>query len=171
MNINTLTNQDYQKSVVVFGAGLLVGGLLVWVFSAPATVEEKKELTKDTNNQQAAVVPVTQGDVETQSNNSVSGGIVVTSTKAGDVVDINVSLYPAEEGWVAVRDYTDGIFGNVLGATRYSKSEDRYPTQVNLMRATEAGKTYVAVFYSADTEFDLTKISMVEGVKAEFTVE
>jgi hypothetical protein len=164
--MNTLTNQDYQKSIVAFVAGLLIGGLLVWVFSNPEAAEEKKMPVSD---QGAAVVET----VETSETAMVvgTGKVSVTAAAAGDVVGIAVAEYPAEAGWIAVRDYTDGVFGNVLGATRYSKEEGRFPTQVALKRATEAGKAYAVVFYSADTEFDLKAITMVEGVKAEFTAE
>ena len=166
--MNTFTNQDYQKSIVAFVAGLLIGGLLVWVFSNPEAAAEKKAPVTD--GQGAAVVEATKGTSETAM--AVGAGkITVTSATVGDIVGVEVAEYPAEEGWVAVRDYTDGAFGNVLGATRYSKSEGRMPTHVTLKRATEAGKTYAVVFYSADTEFDLKTITMVEGVKAEFTAQ
>lgn len=166
--MNTFTNQDYQKSIVAFVAGLLIGGLLVWVFSNPEAAEQKKVPASD----QAAAVVETASTTSTNTAMAVgSGKVTVTGAGAGDAVGIDVAEYPAEEGWVAVRDYTDGVFGNVLGATRYSKAEGRVPTQVKLMRATEAGKTYAVVFYSADTEFNLKTITMVEGVKAEFTAQ
>ncbi len=166
--MNTFTNQDYQKSIVAFVAGLLIGGLLVWVFSTPEAATEKKVSTAGT--QEAAVtetVPATTNDTMVVG----AGKVSVTAAKVGTVVGITVDEYPAEAGWVAVRDYTNGVLGKVLGATRYAKAEGRFPTQVNLMRATEAGKEYAVVFYSADAEFDLKAITMVEGVKTVFTAE
>lgn len=164
--MNTFTNQDYQKSIVAFIAGLLIGGLLVWVFSSPEAATEKKVTTPE--KQGAAV---TETLPEANAMVIGEGKVSVTAAPVGTVVAITVDEYPAEAGWVAVRDYTDGVLGNVLGATRYSKAEGRFPTQVNLMRATEAGKEYAVVFYSADAEFDLKAITMVDGVKTVFTAQ
>ena len=41
--MNTDSNQDYQKNVVAFVAGLLIGGLLVWVFSTPEETTPRME--------------------------------------------------------------------------------------------------------------------------------
>lgn len=165
--MNTFTNQDYQKSIVAFVAGLVIGGLLVWVFSGPEAATEKKATAE---TQGAAVTETLPAEKEATMAVG-TGKVTVTKATAGTVVGITVDEYPAEAGWVAVRDLNEGVLGNVLGATRYSKEEGRFPTQVNLMRATEAGKEYAIVFYSADMEFDLKAITMVDGVKTVFTAE
>ena len=163
--MNTLTNQDYQKSVVAFVAGLLIGGLLVWVFSA----EEAAPVAKSATDTAAAVV-ATDAATEVAAPAIGAGKAAVTGeVTAGTSVAVTVTEYPATDGWVAIRDYTDGALGNVLGASRYSQGDGKYPAKVDLFRATEAGKSYAVVFYTQATDFETT-FEMVEGVMTPFTV-
>ncbi|OGG61893.1 hypothetical protein A3C87_00660 [Candidatus Kaiserbacteria bacterium RIFCSPHIGHO2_02_FULL_49_34] len=163
--MNTVTNQDYQKSVVAFVAGLLIGGLLVWVFSTGETAAPADAVV-DAN--EAAVIDTVNAD--TAAPKVGAGKVTVEGAVAGEMVAVNVTEYPATEGWVAIRDYTDGVLGNVLGASRYSQSDGKYPGKVDLYRATEAGKSYAVVFYTQATDFETT-FEMVEGVMTPFTVQ
>ncbi|OGG58956.1 hypothetical protein A3C89_03665 [Candidatus Kaiserbacteria bacterium RIFCSPHIGHO2_02_FULL_50_50] len=164
--MNTLTNQDYQKSVVAFVAGLLIGGLLVWVFSA----EEAAPVAKSATDMSAAAVAAADATTTAAAPVIGAGKVAVAGdVTAGTSVAVTVTEYPATDGWVAIRDYTDGALGNVLGASRYSQSDGRYPAKVDLFRATEAGKSYAVVFYTQATDFETT-FEMVEGVMTPFTV-
>ncbi len=167
--MNTLTNQDYQKSIVAFVAGLLIGGLLVWVFSAPEATAPT-EVVVDANA--AKVIDVTDAATSDAAAPTVGEGKVAVTgdIAAGESVAVTVTDYPATDGWVAIRDYVDGALGSVLGASRYSQSEGKYPAKVDLFRATEAGKNYAVVFYTQATDFETT-FEMVEGTMTPFVVK
>ena len=53
--------KENQKTIVAFAAGLLIGGLLVWVFGGSADTKKVDEETKDTTEQ------VTEQTKETES--------------------------------------------------------------------------------------------------------
>jgi hypothetical protein len=93
------------------------------------------------------------------------GELKVADQDAGTVVTIEASSFPTENGWVVVRDYMDGTLGNVLGAARFSSEEGLVPTAVNLLRKTEEGSSYRALFYteSGDKEFSLKNDTPIDS--------
>lgn len=169
--------QDGQKTVVAFIAGLLIGGLLVWVFSASpedTNVDDAAETAERTEQTDRTDSDDTE-DARTSTNNSNTstnadkgsestptsvmgeGSLSVNDQPAGGVVAIADAEYPSTDGWIVVHDYVGGEMGNALGAARYSTTEGLLPSEVRLLRVTEAGKTYFVVFYSdnGDRVFDL----------------
>lgn len=166
----TKEQQDYQKSIIAFVAGVLIGGLVVWMFSSPS--DAVKPEGKD--SQATAIDSASTTDSNTSAQIG-SGSVEVTSKVAGESVAVEVSEFPADHGWVAVRDVNDGVLGNMLGATEYNVTEGRIPTSVGLFRATEAGKTYKVVFYTENHNFDAKPMDleseMVKEVGTEFTAE
>ncbi len=176
--------QEGQKTVVAFIAGLLIGGLLVWVFSSTPTdksVEKAVETDNTTETAKTDNTPKT-APVEVKKDVVTTPEPKVSTIKAGDatlkaddqvagkVVTIAESKYPAEAGWVVVRDYTDGVAGWVLGAARFNTEEGLTPTAVNLLRDTVAGNSYQVVYYSdnGDKVFDLGDDLVIDGVSASF---
>lgn len=171
--------QDGQKTVVAFVAGLLIGGLLVWVFSASPENADVENITGDTNTEEETRTPSTVGEGNTAAGDededadtgavtdtrpvdappvSVGeGSLSVADQEAGEVVTLGALEYPATDGWIVVHEYTDGVLGNALGAARYSTGEGLLPSEVRLLRVTEAGSEYFVVFYSdnGDRVFDL----------------
>jgi cytoskeletal protein RodZ len=188
-----IDKQEGQKTVVAFIAGLLIGGLLVWVFSAsPNNTNSNQNATGDTNTPAAenttesndtnsGQTNTTSNSDQTQSTNNTTsqpetvgnGEISVDDQAAGPVVMLKSVTFPTNNGWVAVRDYENGAAGNVLGAARYSKDEGLLPQSVNLLRSTEAGKTYQIVFYNenGDKVFDLSDDTEIQGYSAMFTAQ
>lgn len=156
--------QEGQKTIVAFIAGLIIGGLLVWVFSAPSettpleiTVGEdtaKSAVSGDTKKNdvieksEVTTVPVVVGE----------GSVTALDQAAGSIVVISNLELPAEEGWVVVRDYSNGVSGNILGAARYSSTQNLVPDNVRLLRNTEVGNTYQVLYFSenGDRVFDLS---------------
>ncbi len=169
--------QEGQKTVVAFVTGLLIGGLLVWVFSStPEGKNQPEEKSVKTDSEQ-----VEQGDTKTEEKTSETatvkeeivvgkGSLSIADQSAGSVVTLGKVEFPSRNGWVVVRDYADGKSGNVLGASRYSADEGLVPTTVELVRATTAGKTYQVVFFTdgGDTEFRLADDVLIEGTEAMF---
>jgi hypothetical protein len=151
--------QEGQKTVVSFIAGLLVGGLLVWVFSSSEPTAEAPAETSDapagevTGNTDAPAAE--SGDAAPVSEAAPTlpvgkGSIAVAGQAAGNAVALGALEFPSTDGWVAVRDYDGTNVGGILGASRYSASQGLLPTSVDLLRPTVAGKTYAVVFFTED---------------------
>jgi len=206
--------QEGQKTVVAFVAGLLIGGLLVWVFSSsPADTPadtgatnggeqaETADSDGDTENENADAADDASEDEdasdesdsdtssasdesetidesssdENESDATVSedASVSVPDQAAGPVVVIDEVTFPTNDGWIAVRDFDDGVSGRILGAARYSVDVGLVPSDVNLLRATEAGNTYQVVFYTenGDRAFDLADDTLIEGVSDTFSAQ
>ncbi len=171
--------EESQKTVVSFVVGLLVGGLLVWAFTgngdeAPTKqadeadkemttkddVASKEEVSNDTKEASTAV-PVGEGAV------SVEGDAAGMSVSIADVI------FPAEEGWVGVRNLNDGKLGMILGVARFSAEQGLNPTSIPLLTPTVAGREYAIVFYSesGDRKFNLAEDVQLAGEFATFTAK
>jgi len=166
------TNKN-QKTVVAFVAGLLVGGLLVWMFSASS--DNKKTAEEFNQDDVQGEVSDVDEDVSVEKNTNASekdavkkviapavvatgsGSITVEDQAPGAVVTLGSVTFPVDAGWVVVHEVnTDGSLGNILGASRYGLKESLTPKTVELLRATTLGKTYHVVMYNdnGDKVFD-----------------
>jgi hypothetical protein len=145
--------QESQKTVVAFITGLLIGGLLVWVFSS--TPDEAKNLMENTGDTTEEKADTNTDDTSagTQGGTNVTSGqgsITVADQKAGEVIALGAVKFPTDDGWVVVRDYMDGTPGNILGAARYDISGGLVPAEVELIRSTTSGSSYQVVFYTSE---------------------
>ena len=148
--------QDRQKTVVAFVAGLLIGGLLVWVFSSSiGSTRTDDENGFDVNNDDSGELldddgGMSNGDADDGSANGPTpdgdGSLEVNDQAAGQTVVIADVSYPTTGGWIVVRE----MGGRILGAARYDTEVGLLPTSVTLLRATETGDDYEVVFYSED---------------------
>lgn len=173
--------KENQKTVVAFAAGLLIGGLLVWVFGGSAKTEKVAEQNADTDdlvaeevsvNEATDTVEVTAKPEEVKPTLKTGDGkIEVENQKAGTNVVLESATFPSDEGWIGVRDYVNGQPAGLLGVVRFSKAQGLVPESVILQRATVAGNTYALVFYteSGDRVFNLADDKQVEGVFSTFT--
>ncbi len=172
MSEQEMVSKDAQKTVVAFIAGLLIGGLLMWVFAAPgsdtdmndeadeANVSEDDDDAESTSNTSTRTSGTnTKSNTTTTAKPSTSGvgDATVADQPAGSVVVLSSVMFPSDEGWIGVRDYDNGQLGGLLGVARFSAEQGLTPTQVELLRSTVAGSDYVVVFYSesGDREFSL----------------
>lgn len=175
--------QENQKTVVAFAAGLLIGGLLVWVFGGSPKVDETQNMDAEVTEQveTGAEVPDTTTKDEVKKPVEVvapvlqtgEGEIKVSSQKAGNTVALDSATFPADEGWIGVRDYVNGQLAGLLGVARFSKEQGLVPEEIILQRATQAGNEYAIVFYSenGDRVFSLADDVQVEGVFTTFTAK
>lgn len=160
--------QESKKTVVAFVAGLLIGGLLVWVFSASPesstadkdAKETKTDSARDTyaNGDNKADAGETGTTTKETRENSAGFTFTVANQPAGSVVSLGESeKYPTEEGWIVVHEEVGGELSNVLGASRYHTGVGLLPHEVKLLRNTEKGKTYHVLYYTEDGDrmFDL----------------
>ncbi len=168
--MSDVEKQESQKTVVAFITGLLIGGLLVWVFSS--TPEKAVELTvEDTETEETATTEDTETTEVTDTTDVVGeGSVTVADQKAGSMVAIGGTEFPTKNGWIVVRDYMDGMPGNILGAARYSADEGLAPTTVELMRATTVGSSYQVVFYTNEggTGFVIGEDKPIDGIATTF---
>ena len=160
--------QEGQKTVVAFVAGLLIGGLLVWVFAAsPDSSDNPEEMNDNDDTEMLEEGEMNDDDMMEEDTDvtvtpsvtviSESASFSVDNQPAGVMVEVGVVDFPTEEGWVVVHEDLNGGLGNALGASRFSVSEGLTASQVRLLRGTEAGNTYHVVLYSenGDKVFDL----------------
>lgn len=176
--MSEVEKQESQKTVVAFITGLLIGGLLVWVFSSSPEDKIKEEVKDDTTKTEETTKlegkneEIKNGDVTTTAPQVVTGegSIGVTDQKAGGSVALGALKYPATSGWVVVRDYKDNVPGNVLGAARYDTVAGLIPTSVELIRNTVSGNSYQVVYYtnSGVLDFKLGEDVVVNGPASVF---
>lgn len=175
--------QEGQKTVVAFITGLLIGGLLVWVFSSSPTQAPTADEQK---NDDKAEVTTTEG-AKTESKEEVTattevakkievaaeGVLKVNDQKAGNTVVVDSIAYPTTAGWVVVRDLKNDTVGNVLGAARYNTTDGLEAKNVPLMRDTVAGQSYAVFFFSedGDNNFDMKKDTVMDGIRSTFTAQ
>ncbi len=174
--------QEGQKTIVSFIVGLLIGGLLVWAFSGPEVSAPNKD--KDSSKADETMETESEEEVETEEEATEEvvvtpvlevgeGKVDVANQAAGTSVALNAATYPVSEGWIGVRDYTDGRLGGLLGVVRFSESQGLVPSAVALQRATVAGKEYAVVVYteSGDRQFNLANDVQIDSVFATFTAQ
>jgi hypothetical protein len=149
--------QNNQKTVVAFIAGLVIGALLMWVFGAqPKSAQtdmksdDAMEKSSDTSTQTETTVGGEGSAAITVSTPTVtagSGSVVVANKKAGSAVALGDISYPSEAGWLAVHAVENGTMGGVLGASRYNTADGLVPTSIDLLAPTVAGAEYWVVFH------------------------
>ncbi len=174
---------ESQKTVVAFIAGLLIGGLLVWVFSPNMSHDSMQEQGGDEAAMEEGVessdapandlVPSVEGENATREMRTGDGSITVADQPASASVAIADVTYPVPEGWVGVRDYDNDEMGFILGVVRFSEAQGLNPESIVLQRPTISGQEYAVVFYNdnGDREFDARFDTMVDGVWSTFTAQ
>lgn len=157
--------QESKKTVVAFVAGLLIGGLLVWVFSAGQESSTADKVSKsETKTAASSEAPATTTAQKTEDVKVVKeadqGAFTfnVANQPAGAIVTLGSDVkYPTKEGWIVVHEDAGGELGRALGASRYNTEVGLTPDSIDLLRNTEKGKTYHVVYYTEDGDrmFDL----------------
>ena len=178
--------QEGQKTIVSFVVGLLIGGLLVWAFSSPTPSEapdkqdKKDEATQEGTSEAKtdATEEKTTSDVETAVVEKAElpvgeGKIAVGDQPAAATIALDGATYPIAEGWVGVRDYSNGQLGGLLGVVRFSETQGIVPSQIILQRPTTKGNEYAVVVFkeNGDREFNLAEDAQIGEVYATFTAE
>ncbi|MFM2374166.1 MAG: hypothetical protein RLZZ234_161 [Candidatus Parcubacteria bacterium] len=153
--------QQGQKTVVAFISGLLIGGLLMWVFSAEPKKDMNKDVKKDdakeatteevkTENTEASAEATTEIAAPVAEVTLGAGSIALSAIKAGSKVALGEMKFPAEGGWVAVHQMDGENLGAVLGASRFDTKTGLIPKEVELLAGMKQGDMYAVVFHSTD---------------------
>jgi hypothetical protein len=173
--------QDSKKTIIAFAAGLLIGALLVWAFMAATPAEDRENNVNDDDN--GLVGNNTNRDDDDDNTSSTNGSrndddtetFSIDDQPAGNTVELGNIDFPEGTGWVAVTDYEDGVAGSrFLGAALYDTDAGLEPTQIELLRATEAGKTYRVSFFEDNGDREFSRAggdTEIEGEAAIFRAE
>jgi len=173
--------EEGQKTIVSFIVGLLIGGLLVWVFAGGEEVEAPTEPETETT-EAAPNETVTNTDEEDRETPSVTpnpglqvgdGSVVVENQPASTRIAMKSATYPISEGWIGVRDYQNGDLGGILGVVRFSESQGLVPNDIILQRPTRVGKTYAVVIFSedGDRQFNSAGDIQIDKIFTTFTAQ
>jgi len=177
--------EDSKKTIVAFVVGLLIGGLLVWAFigenraEAPGVENEitNEETTDETQSGETTTkpeAPVAETQVTSSPALTVGeGAIVVNNQTASRQIAMVSATYPIAEGWIGVRDYTNGNLGGILGVVRFSESQGLVPNEIILQRPTRAGNTYAVVIFSddGDRQFNSAGDVQIDQIFTTFTAQ
>lgn len=181
--MSEVERQEGQKTVVAFITGLLIGGLLVWVFSsAPEDKPKDEKKSTDTEQTEKKDVESKEDTSDEKSEDSSTkekpkadvvvgkGTIAVTDQTAGNTVALGKLELPTKMGWVVVRDYKDGTGVGALGAALYDVDKGLIPASVPLMRATVKDSSYQVVFFTdnGDATFSFDNDEVIEGTMVTF---
>jgi hypothetical protein len=169
--------EETKKTIASFVAGLLIGAVLVWAFSgnkteAPTEVPED-EVTEVENNSETTTEDEVEDTVAAPTLQVGEGAIEVADQPASSRIAIGSATYPVEEGWIGVRDYTDGNLGFILGVVRFSKAQGLVPTEIILQRPTRVGREYAVVVFTEDGDrtFNSAGDVQIDKVFATFKAE
>lgn len=134
-----------MKVIIAFIVGILIGFFGAWIPMRDAGVQSD---TGDTD----VVTEEESSDVALAGENA----ILVRDQKAGVTVDVELVTLE-NDGWVVIHEDVNGLLGNALGAQLFLAGVNS--GIVELLRGTEAGKTYHAAIRQDDGDraFDLTK--------------
>jgi hypothetical protein len=170
--MSEVETQENQKTVVAFITGLLIGGLLVWVFSSTPEGKVQQTTNEDTKEQTNEEKEADKStEVEATNTDTVgTGSVTVADQSAGKVVLLGETKVPTKNGWIVVRDVANGVGGKILGAARYSADEGLMPKSVELIRETVKGSSYQVVFFTnnGDTGFNMTEDTVINGMSTTF---
>src|SRR3990167_7135900 len=114
--------QDSKKTVVAFVAGLIIGGLLVWLFSGSPEAVTPEKTSADKKGSITAVEEkldaAQEGNTNTKTTEAPIDGTLaftVANQSAGMTVALGEVRYPSVEGWIVVHDDAGGELGWALG--------------------------------------------------------
>lgn len=177
---------ENKKTIIAFIIGLVIGGILVYVFANPAVdedatpnrnvAEESERDTDEVENENDDEEDENDRSTSTQSTSvevTGEGSLSVNNQPAGNRVAINAVTFPTNEGWIGVRDYVNGQMTGLLGVARWNVEGGLTPNSVNLLRSTVKGNTYAVVFYkeNGDRVFNLATDAQMSGVMETFEAQ
>ncbi|MBX4198226.1 hypothetical protein KW782_02715 [Candidatus Parcubacteria bacterium] len=133
-----MENQNVRLAVA-FIIGLVVGLGVYWLFDQDAAMNNG-------NN------PLGEEELATTTVSAIEGdnGLIVEDQGAGRMVNVS-ELRLKQPGWVAIHDDVNGTPGRILGARVFDTGTSA--GAVELLRATETGKSYFAVIHDDDGAF------------------
>lgn len=154
-----------NNKVAIGVIGLILGLVLGWLIGRDAVVVNAPDRNaEETANQETSMMVDVNGSQiqdalfkESMMSHESDSAILVNDQGAGSVATV-ASVETDVPAWVTVREDMNGVVGNILGASRVDAGSSNNIV-INLLRPTEAGKTYRVVLFMDDGDrmFDHTK--------------
>ncbi len=189
-----------QRGTVAFFAGLLIGGLLVWVFfggdraDTDLTDTDNGEIVENGEEDENGEMLIPNGEEGTTPTTPVSdtedneittptpetrptlptgdGSVSISDQPASSLVEFDAITFPVDNGWIGIRTYQNGQLQNILGVARFSKDEGLIPEAVQLLTPTISGQEYAVVFFDGPgREFNLANHPQIDGIFATFVAQ
>ena len=170
-----MNTTDWKAKLVWIVIGVILGTIIgMWIgytLGARTASEGDSVGTKDAGQVTQPATNTDESNVDSGTLTSDTGVLIGVTNPVFDESDkvtvenqtagYTVTVAHADlaaDGWVAVHEVLDGdVIGNILGAAR--RDTGSYDSVVvDLLRSTEAGKSYAVVLYkdNGNKEFDLT---------------
>lgn len=133
-----------MQIIGAFVAGIVVGAGVFWLIT-----------NRDLGN-----VKNTRADNEIKLSEQIivgDNGVVVEDQTPGKSVAVAQAVLKVP-AWVAIHDDVNGKPGNILGAQLFA--EGKTSGKVELLRATEAGKSYIAVIHIDKGDWRLFNVAL-----------
>lgn len=179
---------ESKKTIVAFAAGLLIGALLVWAFTSAMPAVDQDD---DRNDNESGLLDDNDSDDnddeddatddtddrttdEDDSSDDEDETFSIDDQDAGNTVELGNINFPEGAGWIAVADHANGESIRFLGAARYNSDAGLEPTRVDLLRATEAGKSYRVSFFKDNGDSTFSRVggdTEIQGEAAYFEAE
>lgn len=142
-------------------AGAIIGILIVWGWNAARQPGGVTTTATSTPNTPSKSTTGTTTDTQSPAIGSDPSLVVLTPQSAGTQVTISKAIVSSPT-WVVVYDNRDNKPGNVLGAALFFP--ERQSGTVNLLRATQSGKTYFVGkrVDDGDRKFSLAKDNLLK---------
>ena len=163
--------------MLVIGAGIGILGVYYWdskgattedgalsAIDSEALLDDATDLSKSSNGESISGTHVALPVPATIPMNT-RVGLSVPDQKAGNAVAVdNIAI--TEMKWVAVYDDRDGKPSWIIGARRF-RSEQSGGGEIELLRPTEAGKTYYAAVLNDDGNDTFNRLTDLPPLSAD----
>lgn len=132
-----MENQNVRLAIA-FVIGLVVGLGIYWAFDRDGATAPVANETQDMGTTTVGAL-------------ADDNGVIIENQAAGRSVKVSQIVLEAP-GWIAIRDDINGQPGpRILGAKLFDKGTNT--GTVELLRATESGKSYFAIIHTDDGSF------------------
>lgn len=171
-----MTSDELKTAATGFLPGAVVGAAIVWLAMSMAPGPVQVPLTLPSDTQDSTTETDKSPTPDTAQKSSPSGARVKTDDQPAGRAAMIKSVSLEATSWIAIRDYSDGKIGNVLGAVRREKGESTNVV-IDLLRATEPGKQYAIVIFAENgdgtfsTKTDTPVLAGTDAVHATFTAQ
>ncbi len=164
-----MENQNVRLAIVfVIGLVIGIGGASLVMRRAAPMEPVTDDITTDLMG--STTLPVTTPTAQESMSALTSDALVVANQPAGSVVYVS-HVEASEPLWVAIHEVVNGKPGKVLGAGLFSPGAES--GNVELLRATVAGQSYVAMVHTDDGDYHnySSKVDLPTDVMVTFTAQ
>jgi hypothetical protein len=167
-------NEQQQKMLASFIAGLVIGALVVWFWSSIGVTRSASRRAADTpaatstesasstgaiaaSSDASGTPPVQSGGHSPVTIGSGEPSITVSGDQKGSVIQLARAMLPDINGWIVARPIRDGTAEHPIGASHF---HDGYWTDtIELVKPLISGAQYQVIVYRDDGNNVFSSIS------------